>query len=95
MAASSGRKGRPWRRICAEMLAESTLCDICGHLGASQIHHDPPRSRLLELQLDPEDRQYLRRAHGGGIRCEDCGRNCNQMAGTTEGFVIVEGSRDW
>lgn len=95
MAASSGRKGRPWRRICAEMLAESTLCDICGHPGAGQIHHDPPRKRLIELGLDPEDRQYLRRAHGANSRCPTCQRHCNQMAGTKENFVIVEGSRDW
>jgi hypothetical protein len=95
VARSSGRKGRPWRRIRAQVLATSTVCWLCGHEGAGDIDHDPPRSELLARGLNPEDPQYLRPAHGAYSRCPTCGRCCNQVRGNRDHIPPRTTSRAW
>lgn len=95
MAASSGRTGRPWNRIRAQVLATSTVCWLCGHEGAGAVDHDPPRSVLIAHGLDPEDPRYLRPAHGSLSRCPTCGRACNESKGAREGRPQHTSSRAW
>lgn len=96
MAASSGRRGRRWRRAREECLALSTVCHICGHEGAGEADHDPiPLAGLITLGLDPDDPAYLRPAHGSSSPCETCGQCCNQRKGDKPKAVHVPGSRDW
>lgn len=95
MAASSGRRGRPWRRVRADVLAISTVCWICGHEGAGDADHEPSREVLIAAGLDPNDPQYLRPAHGALSRCTVCGRCCNQVKGDREHVPVTHGSRPW
>jgi hypothetical protein len=95
MAASSGRKGRRWRRIRAEVLAGSTLCHLCGHLGSGDVDHDPPREQLIADGLDPENPIYLKPAHGALSRCAECGLCCNQAKGTKRHMRRTRTSREW
>lgn len=101
MAASSGRKGRRWRRCREAVLSVSTVCHLCGHEGAGDGDHHPiPRVQLIRLGLDPDDEQYAKPAHGALSRCWVCdpvrGRNCNGIKGAKVGYVIpTSGSRNW
>lgn len=97
MAASSGRKGRRWRRCRTAVLSVSTCCHLCGHEGAGEADHHPlPRGELKRLGLDPDDPQYSKPAHGAKSRCPTCGRCCNQVKGAKVGYSIpTPGSRDW
>ncbi len=92
MSTRSGRSGmgsRPYRRARAQVLAESDLCHLCGHEGATSADH------IITDEQWPRD-EYGRRlpgfdavtnlapAHGsmgntGAVnRCPTCGRACNQ-----------------
>jgi hypothetical protein len=97
MAASSGRKGRPWRRCRAIVLSVSTVCHLCGHEGARDGDHHPiPLQELKRLGLDPDDARYVKPAHGANSRCPTCGRCCNQVKGAKVGYVVpAKGSRNW
>jgi 5-methylcytosine-specific restriction endonuclease McrA len=56
MAASDGRKGRPWRRLREQVLREEPLCRWCGVRASTVVDH------LLPLSLYPHlahDRQNL------------------------------------
>jgi hypothetical protein len=77
----AGRKGRPWREAKAKLHAISQTCWLCGHAGATEADHEPPRKVLLQLGLDPNDLQYLRPAHGSSCPCPTCGQTCNQIKG--------------
>jgi hypothetical protein len=92
---SAGRKGRPWRRTRASVLATSTVCWLCGHEGAGDVDHDPPRDELLAHGLDPEDPRFLRPAHGASSRCRTCGRCCNQVKGNRDHLPKRTNSRAW
>lgn len=63
------RKARAW------LLAESDVCAVCGHLGATTADHDIPLSRGGSNALE-----NLVPAHGVD-GCETCGRKCNQEKG--------------
>ena len=65
---SHGRTGRPWRRLRAQVLDGSTLCWLCGQLGADTVDHVLPLSRFPELAHDLAN---LRPAH----------RSCNSRKG--------------
>lgn len=80
VAEHAGRKGRPWRRVRAEVLAESTVCHICGHPGSQDVDHVIPRWLVVELGGDPNDKTNLRPAHGTA-GCPTCGRRCNREKG--------------
>ncbi|HEY9391265.1 MAG TPA: HNH endonuclease signature motif containing protein [Mycobacteriales bacterium] len=54
-----GRVGRPWRRVRAEVLAQSDVCALCGLPGADTVDHKIP----LILGGDPLDRDNLQPAH--------------------------------
>lgn len=95
MAASSGRKGRPWRRLCAQILAISTVCHLCGHEGAGDIDHVIDKATWKAMGGDLEDPANLRPAHGAFSRCPTCGRCCNQAKGNRPHVVTAPGSRDW
>lgn len=90
MPRSKGRTGRPWRRIRAQVLAESTTCWICGHDGSDTVDHVIPLSR----GGDPLDPANLRPAHG--VKgCPTCKRRCNQSRGTRPTFLAPKASRNW
>ena len=95
MAASSGRRGRPWRRVRAAVLAESTTCHLCGHGGAGEVDHRVPRSVVLALGGDPEDPTNLAPAHGARSKCPDCGVACNQAKGDRPHAPRRVTSRAW
>lgn len=80
-ARHSGRHGRPWRRIRAQILAASSVCWLCGHDGADSVDHLVPRALLLasgQHQL-LEDPANLRPAHHQP--CPTCGVRCNRKRG--------------
>ena len=97
MAASSGRRGRRWRRCREAVLEVSTICHLCGHDGAGDgDHHPVPLGELKRLGLDPDDPAYVKPAHGANSRCPTCGRCCNQVKGAKVGYVApARGSRNW
>lgn len=95
VAASSGRKGRRWRRVRGDVLAASTVCWLCGHEGAGSVDHDPPLRELRRLRLDPEDPRYLKPAHGALSRCPTCGKACNEVKGARPAAHTVIHSRAW
>ncbi|MEV4158998.1 hypothetical protein [Nonomuraea dietziae] len=100
MARSKGRTGRPWRRVRAQVLAESDVCWLCGHPDANEVDHEPPLRELELHGLDPRDPRFLRPAHGprrtaeGIIGCPHCGRMCNQEKGTGAAPALRT-SRKW
>ncbi len=86
MSASAGRSGRPWREAKRQLHATTQICHLCGHGGAYEADHVPPRKVLLQLGLDPNDMRYLRAAHGSSCPCPVCGQRCNQVKGDREGI---------
>lgn len=65
--------GQRYRRARRQVLAQSTVCWLCGHDGADQADHVVPVSRGGAVN-DPAN---LRPAHGTNA-CPTCGRRCNQ-----------------
>lgn len=71
--------GRRYRILRRAFLADNPTCWICGHHGANQVDHDPPRVHH-RVNLD---QTTWRPAHGNGRnKCVTCGRACNQERGT-------------
>jgi hypothetical protein len=96
VAASSGRKGRPWRRCRAIVLASSTICHLCGHDGAGDGDHHPfTLQQLRAMGEDPNDPRWVKPAHGALSRCPTCGRCCNQMKGDRPTAPHTTASRAW
>lgn len=96
MAASSGRKGRPWERVREQVFtACGDICHICGHGGAGDIDHVIPRSLLVQLGGDPEDLTNLRPAHGTRSPCPTCGRKCNREKSDKLHIPRQVTSRQW
>lgn len=77
--------GRRYRVLRRAYLAANPVCWICGHLGADQIDHDPPRLHH-RAKLD---QATWRPAHGTS-RCPTCGRCCNQERGTKPVAALPE-----
>lgn len=36
---------RPWRKLRAQVLSQSTICHVCGHDGSMAVDHIVPRAR--------------------------------------------------
>ncbi|WP_244933174.1 hypothetical protein [Micromonospora tulbaghiae] len=81
VARSAGRKGRRHRTAKTILHKASTRCWLCGHDGAYELDHDPPRKVLLVWGLDPDDPRYHKPAHGTSCPCPTCGQRCNQVKG--------------
>lgn len=83
---------RQYRRMRAQILAESDVCIICGHGGADVTDHIIPVKRG-----GPKlDRDNLAPSHGVA-GCPTCGRKCNGEKGDklpSEMQQLVT-SRDW
>jgi hypothetical protein len=85
LARTAGRKGRPWRRLAALVLAESDRCVWCWHGGSNAVNHRMPLSRFPHLA---QDRANLDPIHGVE-GCPECAphpktgrlRNCNTEVG--------------
>lgn len=100
LARTAGRKGRPWRRLRAQVLRESTAlgigCVWCGHGGSQDVNHNIPRSKAPHLAMT---RSNLSPIHGRD-GCPTCSRRCNQELGARVVGVDVQvpamsASRDW
>lgn len=79
-AKHAGRKGRPYLRARALVLATSNTCWICGHPEARTADHVIPVWQCIangwhHLLDNPAN---MRPAHGTGNLCPECGRSCNQ-----------------
>lgn len=81
-----GRKGRPYRRGRAHLMAtKADSCAYCGHGGANELGHRIDVVDAPKLAGDP--RNWMR-VHGTSARCPVCpdpagkyaGRACNQEA---------------
>ncbi len=49
MAASDGRKGRPWRRLREQVLLEEPWCRYCGVRASTVVDHVLPLSQFPHL----------------------------------------------
>lgn len=91
MPRSKGRTGRPWRRIRAQVLAESALCWLCGHPLNKTLPRDHPLAAVVDHVIplskggDPLDRANLRAAH----------RRCNATKGARIAGPPRRTSRAW
>ena len=94
-ARTGGRKGRPYRRARAAVLAESDLCWWCGHPGATAVDHVVPRANGGSNHID----NYAP-IHGVD-GCPVCPprngkpRRCNGEKGAKTGPPPASGSRNW
>lgn len=85
---SKGRRGRPWRRLCARVFAEERDCCRCGGFVDQTLHWRHPRSRSADhfpfpLSTHPHlalERSNVHLAH----------RECNVSAGAS-GSAIPRG----
>ena len=48
-ARTHGRKGRPWRRLRAQVLREEPICYLCGVRPSTVVDHVLPLSRFPHL----------------------------------------------
>ncbi|MDR7278923.1 HNH endonuclease [Catenuloplanes atrovinosus] len=86
-----GPRGSRYRRARNAVLAQSTICHLCGHADADQVDHVRPRS--LNPELDDADHTNLAPAHGVN-GCPTCGEKCNQAKGNRTVSKPVR-SRNW
>ena len=77
--------GRPWRRRKAQVLANSTICHICGHDQADTADHLVPIERG-----GSNDMSNLKPAHH--LPCPTCGRMCNREKSNKAYAPIVRDS---
>ncbi|MGD6749158.1 HNH endonuclease [Streptomyces sp. BH105] len=92
MSTNAGRSGRRWRRVVAQLKAESLpICSICGYdIDMTLPHLDPlawTAEHVVPLSAggDPYDRDNLRPAH----------RGCNSRKGSGPPPIPPGGSRRW
>jgi hypothetical protein len=71
----TNRTGRPWQRVLSRVLADSTVCWLCGHHNADSADHIIPVSKGGAIY----DRDNLRPVHHKP--CPTCRRSCNIMRG--------------
>jgi 5-methylcytosine-specific restriction endonuclease McrA len=68
---SPGRTGHAWRRLCAQVYAEESVCWLCGNTVDMSAAPRTPQSRSVDHVIpltrggDPLDRANLRLAHYG------------------------------
>lgn len=93
--ASAGRKGRRYRKAKQDLHQTTQLCWLCGHMGAYELDHDPPRTVLLQVGLDPDDPRFHRAAHGTSCPCPTCGQRCNQVKGTGQSTASRRMTCEW
>jgi 5-methylcytosine-specific restriction endonuclease McrA len=93
ISASRGRSTRRWRKLRAAVLADSTVCVVCGHGGADAVDHLEARAVRPELA---ESRSNLGAIHGAD-GCPTCLRKCNseKAARPLADVVQLDCSRDW
>lgn len=81
MSRGRGRVGRPWRRVRAEVLAQSDVCWLCGYPGADTVDHVVP----LSLGGDPLSLDNLRPAH----------KRCNSRRGNRAALRAPKRAFEW
>jgi hypothetical protein len=79
-----------YRKIRAQILAESDTCHWCGHGGADAADHLTPVSRG-GAKLDPDNLAPIHGVHGCGV----CGRKCNNEKSDGIGAARLVTSVDW
>lgn len=78
------------------VLAQSTVCHLCGHGGAGEVDHRVPRSVVLASGGDPGDIANLAPAHGAKSPCPICRVACNQAKGDRPDWTAPRSqSRVW
>ena len=89
-----GRRSWTWRKVRAAVLAQSTICWLCGHDGADSADHLYPRWWCLQTgRIDLlEDPANLAPAHHQP--CPTCEQRCNRRRGTGKREPST-GSRQW
>ncbi len=91
MAGRSELGHRAYRRMRAQILAESDVCILCAHVGADAIDHITPVSKGGGTL----DRDNLAPIHGVD-GCPTCGRKCNNEKGSKPlPSVALKTSVDW
>ena len=93
ISSARGRSTRRWRSLRVSVLAESTICILCGHVGSQDVDHLLSRATHPRLA---EARSNLAPIHGAA-GCPTCGRQCNNEKGTRPlaDLVQLNPSRDW
>jgi 5-methylcytosine-specific restriction endonuclease McrA len=102
----AGTGGWVYRKNRAALLAENTICWLCGHPGARTADHvithkDWPRTPDGRLAPGFDDLSNLRPAHGAmgagrtviHNRCQVCGELCNQSRGARR--IVRPQTRKW
>lgn len=88
-----GRRGRPWRRLCAEVYSTETHCWLCGEWVDQALRFPSKRRRSvdhvipLSLGGPPLARHNVRLAH------LDC--NCRRGDGTKRRPELGQVSEAW
>lgn len=109
VAATAGRKGRPWVRVQQRVYAEETNCHLCGEHVDQTLPIRTPRSRSVHHLIPPDIRpdlanvrSNLRLAHygcnssyGRGEYETRPGRRAIQPRAQTQGGTTYRGSRNW
>ncbi|RKT82730.1 HNH endonuclease [Saccharopolyspora antimicrobica] len=91
MARWQGRKGRPWRRVIAQLKATNRTCWLCGHA----IDVDLPVTHPLSFTAD----HIAPRSRGGAPTLDNvrpAHRRCNSQRGAKVDFrPPLRTSRPW
>ncbi|MCZ4099854.1 HNH endonuclease [Streptomyces sp. H39-C1] len=92
-ATMTGRKeltSYAYRKVRAQLLAESDVCHWCGHSGADAADHLIPVA-AGGAKLDPDNLAPIHGVNG----CPTCGRKCNNEKGANTHAVRLVTSQDW
>ncbi|MEV5538488.1 HNH endonuclease signature motif containing protein [Saccharopolyspora shandongensis] len=91
MAKWQGRKGRPWRRVVAQLRATDHTCWLCGH----SIDADLPPTHPLSYTVD----HVVPRSKGGAPTLDNAKpahRRCNSRRGNGQARPdVMRTSRAW
>ncbi|MFD5425221.1 HNH endonuclease [Streptomyces sp. NPDC127084] len=81
-----------YRKTRARILAESTVCIMCGHDGSQAVDHITPVSKGGAAK-DPDNLAPIHGVDG----CAVCGRKCNNDKGSKALAEVTRlvTSRDW
>jgi 5-methylcytosine-specific restriction endonuclease McrA len=72
LAGRSELTSHSYRKMRARILAESTVCILCGHPGSDAVDHIVPVSRG-GARTSPDNMAPIHGVRG----CPTCGRKCN------------------
>ena len=88
MARSWGRKGRPWRKVQAEVYAEETHCYFCGrYVDQTLLNFRGSLARSVHHLIPPDVAPEL--AHDrGNLRLAHLGHNSSYGRGAFEGAPV-------